>query len=380
MMRSWMAPGKTMGLIGESALAHQLILTAKRMGFKVVVYCTDKDAPVVKAADWAIIGSYTNEEALTELAFRCDFLIYETEDLLPEVVWYLKKTVLIPQGEELLSIIQDRMLQKAYLETNSVNIAPYATIVSVEDIEEAVQSIGYPCMLKTNRTDKQFNQHVVLYEEKDTEKAKALLQTGVCVLEALIPYERELEVTVTRNRRGDQIAFPVSELVYQKEDLYQVVTPARISSDITEEVTRIATYLSEQLDVIGSLSVELLMTSSGTLYVHALVFGPHLAAGYTNDFSNLSHLEAHLRGIANWPLQEANVYTDSVLVPFHEKHLNKINHQITIQPDWKFHFYSTTESENREREIGFLIIPTEDVDQVLDVLSDIELWGGRVND
>lgn len=71
-MTNWIPPGKTMGLIGESIMAYELVKTAKIMGFQVVVYCSDKSAPIVKAADWAIIGAYTNKKALTELAFRRD--------------------------------------------------------------------------------------------------------------------------------------------------------------------------------------------------------------------------------------------------------------------------------------------------------------------
>lgn len=375
-MTNWIPPGKTMGLIGGSAMAYQLVLTAKQMGFQVVVYCNDKTAPVVKAADWAIIGSYKNEEALTELAFRSDFLVYETEDLPPEVVEYLKKTVPVPQGEELLSIVQDRVLQKAYLETNSVNIAPYATIVRERDIKEAVTSIGYPCVLKTNRTDKQFNKHVFLYGEEDIEQASTLLQKGVCVLEALIPYERELEITVARNRDGQQISYPVSEMVFRGDNLHQVITPARISIEVEEEVKRIALYISRRLDVIGSLSLELLVTATGTLYVNTLIFGPHIAGGYTLNYSNLTHLEAHLKGILNWPLDTPMVHMDSVLVPFHKEHLEKITRQIPIKPNWTFYFYPDITKKIREREMGFVLIPSKEMEQTLETLSTIDLWEG----
>lgn len=375
-MEEWLVPGKTMGLIGGSAMAHQLILTAKQMGFQVVVYCTDKQEAVVKAADWAIIGSYTNKEALTELAFRCDFLVYETEDISPELVAFLKKTVPVPQGENLLSIVQDRVLQKAYLEANSINIAPYATIIDKGDIKRAVSSIGFPCVLKTNRTDKQYNEYIVLYGEEDIQQTDHLLNKGVCVLEALIPYERELVVTVTRNRAGEQITFPVSEMGYKNDQVHQVITPARIEEEIEDEVVRMARALSQQLDVIGSLSLELFVTAAGTVYVHTLVFGPHISAASTTDFASLSHVEAHLRGIANWPLSEPELYTDCVMVPFHQVHFEKVSRQIPIRPDWTFHFYPNAQNKFRERETGFVNIPTQDLNQTLDMLADIDLWGG----
>src|SRR5690625_1760132 len=285
-MINGISPGKTLGLIGGSALAYHLLLTAKQMGYNVAVYCNDQTSPILKSADWAMVGSYNDREALRELAYETDFIIYETEELSSEMIEYLQKMVAVPQGNELLAIVQDRVLQKAYLEANSINIAPYATIVSPSDIEEAVKSIGYPCVLKTNRTDKQFNEQVVLYDESDIENASQLLEKGVCVLEAMVPYERELEVTVVRNQDGHQVVYPVSETIYREESLYQVITPARISSEVEEEVERIARLLSLELDVIGALSLEFFVTTTGTLYVNTLIFGPHLAGNYANDFAN----------------------------------------------------------------------------------------------
>lgn len=373
-MTDWIVPGKTMGLIGGSAAAYQLMETARSMGFLVGVYVNDRQAPIVKAADWAIIGEYDDLESLTELAFRSDFLVYETEELDPVLIETLQKTIAIPQGQEVLSIVQDRVLQKAYLEANSVNIAPYATIISVHDIQQAVKSIGYPCVLKTNRTDKQFNEHLVLYEEADNEKAAVLLEKGICVLEAMIPYERELQVTVVRNRKGEQIVYPVSEMIYREEDLYQVITPARIHEDVKEEVDRIARLVSQNLDVIGALSMELYVTATGTLYVHTLIFGPHLAGSYTIDHADLSHHEAHLRGVANWPLHEPTLYTPAIMMPFHKEHLDKTVRQITIHPDWHFHFYPNIEQKIREKETGFVNVPAERINRTLEQLGDIGLW------
>src|SRR5699024_7294920 len=147
------------------------------------------------------------------------------------------------------------------------------------------------------------------------------------------------EITVARNRDGQEISYPVSEMVFRGDNLHQVITPARISIEVEEEVKRIALYISRRLDVIGSLSLELLVTATGTLYVNTLIFGPHIAEGYTLSYSNLTHLESQLKGIMNLPLDTPMVHMDSVLVPFHKEHLEKITRQIPIKPNWTFYFY-----------------------------------------
>ena len=42
-------------------------------------------------------------------------------------------------------------MEKSFLEDNNIVIAPYATIVSPTDIQEAIDGIGYPCILKNTR-------------------------------------------------------------------------------------------------------------------------------------------------------------------------------------------------------------------------------------
>lgn len=373
-MVDWMTPGKTLGLIGASNWAYEILMMAKKMGFTVGVYSNNQHAPIVKAADWALIGPYDDREALTELAYRSDFISYQTDELSSDMIEQLQKTVSVPQGSELLSIVQDRVLQKAYLEANSINLAPYATIVTISDIEEAVNSIGYPCILKTNRTDRQINDQVILYDESELDKAVPLLEHGVCVLEAMIPFERELVVSAVRNHQGDTIVFPVSESIYRNGDLYQAITPARVATEVVEEVQRIVEMLATELNVAGALSLELFVTATGTLYVNRIISGPHMAGNYSAHYTNMSQLGAHVRGLANWPLAEPVLYNPTMMIPFHEAHREKIIKQMQIKPEWNLHFYPKVQTEQTEKERGFLTIPISDLNQTLEDVSEMGLW------
>lgn len=44
-------------------------------------------------------------------------------------------------------ITQDRLDAVSGIPLN-INVTPYATITAIEDMEEAVKSIGFPCVLK----------------------------------------------------------------------------------------------------------------------------------------------------------------------------------------------------------------------------------------
>src|SRR5699024_8964407 len=119
----------------------------------------------------------------------------------------MEKAVPVPQGEELLSVSQDRMLQKAFLESVRVNIAPFATIVTIDDIREAVKSIGFPCVLKANSTNERFKEHHLIYGEEDIVKAEEFLKHGTCVLEAWIPFDKEVCVSIIKDKNNEITLF-----------------------------------------------------------------------------------------------------------------------------------------------------------------------------
>lgn len=136
-------PGKTIGIIGGGQLGRMMTLSAKEMGYRVGVLDPEANCPTAQVADWQIIAKYNDAEALMELALKCDVITYEFENVDVDALSKIESIVKVPQGSDLLSITQDRLLEKAYLEENNINIAPYATIIDLEDIRLAIDSIDF---------------------------------------------------------------------------------------------------------------------------------------------------------------------------------------------------------------------------------------------
>ncbi|MBX4221203.1 5-(carboxyamino)imidazole ribonucleotide synthase, partial [Enterococcus lactis] len=80
-----------------------------------------------------------------------DVINYEFENDSVEAQNAILPMAFIPVGTDLLAFTPDRLLQKSFLETNNLALAPYATLVSPPDIQDALDGIGYPCVLKTTR-------------------------------------------------------------------------------------------------------------------------------------------------------------------------------------------------------------------------------------
>ncbi|MGX4631790.1 5-(carboxyamino)imidazole ribonucleotide synthase [Carnobacterium divergens] len=366
-------PGKTIGIIGGGQLGRMMTLSAKEMGYRVGVLDPEANCPTAQVADWQIIAKYNDAEALMELALKCDVITYEFENVDVDALSKIESIVKVPQGSDLLSITQDRLLEKAYLEENNINIAPYATIIDLEDIRLAIDSIGFPCVLKTIRGGYDGKGQVVLYSEEDIPKCEFLLQTGICVLEAWIPFERECSVMVARNEAEEITVFPVVENLHRKNILHETIAPARIPLDVAEEVKRVAIVIAEKLELVGVLGIELFLTSTGTLYVNELAPRPHNSGHYSIEACSFSQFDAHIRAICGWPLPQVELLSPAVMVNVLGEQIEESLFQILLKPDWHFHYYGKGIAK-LGRKMGHITILTKDIERTLETIEDTGIW------
>lgn len=367
------SPGKIIGIIGGGEIARMMALSAEKMGYRIGVLDPEKDCPAAQVADWQMIAQYDDQEALMDFAMKCDVVTYENDSIDADIIVKMKKTVSVPQGADLLSITQDRVLEKAYLEAVNINLAPYATIVTVEDIKGAMDGIGFPCVLKTISERHNGKDRFVLQSEEDIPKAAYLLKMGTCVLEAWIPFERELSVTVTRNQANEMVVFPVSENIHRNSILHESIVPARINHYVEEEVERIARAVAEKLELVGTLGIEMFITSSGTLYVNELIPRPYHSGNYSIEACSLSQYDAHIRAICGWPLPEMELISPAVTVIILSEHEEAARVQIQLKPNWNFCYYGK-ENVEKNQKIGHITVLTNDVEKTLATISDTGIW------
>ena len=362
-------PGKTIGIIGGGQSGRMIALAAKQMGYVVGILYPKEDCPAAQVADWKIVANCDDEEALMDFAMKCDVVTYEFENVDADKMETLNKTVAVPQGSEFLAISQDRIVEKAYLEMNNINIAPYATILTLEDVERATSSIGFPCVLKTIRDRYEEKSQIVLYEKEDIPTCAPLLNRGTCVLEAWIPFERELAIVIARNAAGEMSVFPTTEIIHRQNLLKETIVPARVTEEVSQEVERISRTVAEGLDLVGTLGIELALTNSGALYVSELVSRPHSSANYSIEACSISQYEAHIRAICGWPLPEITLLSEAVSVMILGEQMRAAEWQIQLKPDWHFHFYGKKE-ESEKRIMGHITILTEDRAKTIENIKD----------
>ncbi|MDR0615124.1 MAG: 5-(carboxyamino)imidazole ribonucleotide synthase [Lactobacillales bacterium] len=366
-------PGQTIGIIGGGQLGRMMAIAAKEMGFRIGVLDPVDDSPAAQIADFQIVANYDDKRALERLAKTCDVLTYEFENVDVDGLVAIQDKVSIPQGTDLLAITQDRLLEKAFLEEENIIIAPFATIVHPMEIQDAIKDIGYPCVLKTTRGGYDGKGQHVIVSVADIAPAMNLLRQGTCVLEALIPFVKELSIQVAGNGCGAYTVFPVVENIHRRNILHETIAPANVLDEVIEEARRFALVMAESLNLAGVLCVEMFLTKEGGIYVNELAPRPHNSGHYTIEACSMSQFTAHIRGIVGWPLPEVKLFSRAVMVNVLGEEYVETQALIPKKAEWNFHYYGKHEVKNG-RKMGHITILTDDLSETLEEIYQTGVW------
>ncbi len=366
-------PGATIGIIGGGQLGRMMALAAKAQGFRIAVLEPTEDSPCGQVADIEVIGAYDDREAIGKLAKVSDVITYEFENIDADTLMWLCNQAYVPQGPRLLTITQDRIKEKAAIQQSGVEVAPYEVINSLEDLFLKISTIGYPAVLKTARGGYDGKGQLVIREPQDLSKGEPLLKHGACVLEKWIPFEKELSVIVTRKLDGETSFLPVAENRHVENILDTTIVPARISEVLQSEAVLLAKKLADSLQLVGTLAVEMFLTSDGAIYINELAPRPHNSGHFSIEACETSQFEQHIRAICNWPLGNTGLLKPAVMVNLLGEHLENLYKEIPTMNDWKVHLYGKKEAKTK-RKMGHVTILRDNVEVALAEMNESSIW------
>ena len=367
-------PGQTIGILGGGQLGKMMAVSAKQMGFRVIILDPAEDCPAAQVSDDVIVAAYDDLNAAKELVARADVVTYEFENVDLDIAAFIEREGYLPQTSRLLAITQDRLNEKATLKEAGLRVAPYRKVVTKEDLNEAVSHLGVPSVLKTVRGGYDGKGQLVIRTEADLPLAYELLgDNRVFVLEQWVPFIKELSVMVVRHTSGVIKTYPVSENKHVNNILHQSLVPADVSHNIQKEADQAARQIAEELDLIGALGVELFLTEEGKIYVNELAPRPHNSGHYTIEACEFSQFEQHIRAICGLPLGTTDLLKNVVMVNILGQHIPALLESLPQLEKAHLHLYGKTEAKHN-RKMGHLTLLTEDITQSLQMLESLGIW------
>jgi 5-(carboxyamino)imidazole ribonucleotide synthase len=298
-------PGDTIGILGGGQLGRMLATAAARLGLRCRVFSPDPDSPAFDVVMDATCAEYADVEALELFAADVDIITYEFENVPAASAMILAARRPVLPNRKILETTQDRLAEKDFVRQLGIGTADYADVSSVASLRAAIARIGLPAVLKTRRFGYDGKGQSIIREGDDPEQIWEDLATKSAILEAFIPFEREISVIAARSAGGQVECFDVTENEHADHILKTSRAPAAISDALAAQARGIAEKIATALNYVGVLAVELFVVAGDggpKILVNEIAPRVHNSGHWTLDGASISQFEQHIRAIAGWPL------------------------------------------------------------------------------
>ncbi|RYE08993.1 MAG: 5-(carboxyamino)imidazole ribonucleotide synthase [Hyphomicrobiales bacterium] len=305
--------GATIGILGGGQLGRMLSLAASRLGFKTHIYCPDAQSPAFEVTPHKTVAAYDDEAALASFAAAVDVVTYEFENVPARTAEFLATLKPLHPGARALAVSQDRLLEKTFIGDLGIPVAPHRAIHAAADLAPAIPALGAPAILKTTRLGYDGKGQRRVADLAEAEAAFAALRPHPLVLEAFVPFTREISVIVARGTDGATAAFDPAENVHRDGILFTSTLPATVSAETAEAAQAYAARIAEALGYVGVMGVEFFVLADGNLIVNEIAPRVHNSGHWTEAVCVTDQFEQHIRAIAGWPLGDPSRLADVLM-------------------------------------------------------------------
>jgi len=298
-----LGPDATIGILGGGQLGRMLALAAARLGFKCHVLCPDPRSPAFDVVRRVTEADYADIAALDRFVADVDVVTYEFENVPAETAMFLSARKPVLPDPKVLATTQDRLVEKEFVRSLGIGTAAFAAVDSADGLAAALTTVGRPAVLKTRRFGYDGKGQMILREADPA----AFVELGgqPQILEAFVPFEREISVVAARGSDGAIECFDVTENEHQDHILKTSRVPAAVTPGVAAEARRIAETIAEAFGYVGVLAVEMFVVKDGTghaVLVNEIAPRVHNSGHWTIDGASVSQFEQHIRAVAGLPL------------------------------------------------------------------------------
>jgi 5-(carboxyamino)imidazole ribonucleotide synthase len=304
-VRAPLEPDATIGILGGGQLGRMLALAAARLGFKCHVFCPEPLSPAFDVVRRVTEADYTDKEALDRFADDVDVITYEFENVPAETAAFLAARKAVVPDPRVLATTQDRLVEKNFVSSLGIATARFADAASPQDIARALTTIGTPAVLKTRRFGYDGKGQLSIRAGTDPEAAWREVGMQPSIVEAFVPFEREISVVAARGPDGRIESFDVTENEHRDHILKISRVPAAINAAVDAEAHGIAARIADAFGYVGVLAVEMFVVADGSdhrVLVNEIAPRVHNSGHWTLDGASVSQFEQHIRAVAGWPL------------------------------------------------------------------------------
>ncbi len=314
-MKTYFSSDFKFGILGGGQLGRMLLRETNKFDIQTWVLDASDQAPCKPYANQFFQGDLMDFDTVYNFGKKVDVLTFEIELVNAQALQKLEEEgVKVYPSAATLNIIQNKATQKLFYVDHNIPTAAFSRFAYTNEIKDAATNGGlsFPFIWKAAQGGYDGNGVKVVRKASDLEN----LPNIECITEDLVDFKNELAVIVARNPSGEMKHYEVVEMEFHPEanQVEYVICPARISDKVAQKAIDVALQVSEKINHVGILAVELFQTQDDEILVNEVAPRTHNSGHHTIETSYTSQFEQHLRTVLDLPLGNTDSKVAGVMV------------------------------------------------------------------
>ncbi len=298
-------------LLGSGELGKEFVIAAKRAGQYVIACDRYDNAPAMQVADEREIFSMLDGEALTAVVAKHqpDIIVPEIEAIRTERLFDFEKQGIqvVPSARAVNYTMNRQAIRDLAAKELGVRTAKYFYAKTYEELVEASEHIGFPCVIKPLMSSSGHGQSTVKSADELRQAFDAAMEGSrgdvkEVIIEEFIHFTSEFTLLTVTQKDGPTLFCPPIGHVQKGGDYRESWQPYQLSDKDLADAKEMARKVTEALTGAGLWGVEFFLTETGVVFSE-LSPRPHdtgmVTLGHT---TNLSEFELHLRAVLGLPI------------------------------------------------------------------------------
>ncbi|MBP0002043.1 MAG: 5-(carboxyamino)imidazole ribonucleotide synthase [Cyanobacteria bacterium SID2] len=366
------------GIIGGGQLAWMMAKEAPSLGLQVVVQTPHSDDPAVELATETVFAEIADAKATATLAEKCDAITFENEFVdLEELSKLADRGVCFRPHLSALKPLLDKYHQRCFLRDWGL---PVPQFFKLEPTETRPAECSFPLVMKARRHGYDGQGTAIVSTQSEFDAVWQRWGNPSILVEAFVPFDRELAAIAARNRAGEFAIYPIVETQQEAQVCRRVIAPAHLSDTAIAQCHSIAKTLLEKLEVVGLFGIELFLTRDEKILVNEIAPRTHNSGHFSLDACETSQFAQLLRVVSDRPLGSTAMKSNAAVM------VNLLGYEVSRSdyrekrsameaiPNATVYWYGKTESRPG-RKLGHVTVLVENPSIAMEIARSIEtIW------
>ena len=305
-------------LCGGGELGKEVAIELKRFGVEVIVLDRYENSPAMQVADRSHVVSMLDGDNLRKIIEKeqPDLIVPEIEAIATDTLIALESEgfTVIPSAKATQLTMNREGIRRLVAEELSIPTSNYQFASTEEEYQQAIKSIGYPCVIKPIMSSSGKGQSVVK-SASDIDSAWQYAQeggrsgAGKVIIEAFVDFDYEITLLTIRHKDGTSFCEAIGH-VQENGDYQQSWQPQAMSPNALAASKDVATKVTEALGGFGLFGVELFIKGD-KVYFSEVSPRPHDTGMVTMISQDLSEFALHARAILGLPIPNIHFHGPS---------------------------------------------------------------------